>query len=277
MEFQKLLPIEKVKNPERLFPALVSEKFDGVFCCYRDGKIYSRTGKEYTSMEHLKDILRKVESYVKVGCGWDRVEVLFEAYADVDQPTISGWCRDTENQHPEIYPQIHRVVNLDSLHQVITNGGFHLGGNEVIRAVEHRRVNSYKEAMRIAEEVWKHGGEGIVVDAFPVGKYQPGSRNMSCVKVKQSDTYDLKVIDLVEGEGKYAGMTGALLCQFGDGTEVTCGGMTDKERKDWWANRELIVGKIVEVACMKASTKGRLREPRFKKIRHDKNEPDMEV
>ena len=55
---QLCLPIERV-NGKLKFPMLASEKLDGVFCLavVLDGKcyIYSRTGEEYLSLNHLKD------------------------------------------------------------------------------------------------------------------------------------------------------------------------------------------------------------------------------
>lgn len=73
-------------------------------------------------------------------------------------------------------------------------------------------------------------------------------------------------------------MTGALVCQFRDGKEVVVGtGLTDAQRKRWWSEffYDEVVGKIVQIDAMTESTKGVLREPRFKGIRHDKTEGDF--
>lgn len=54
---QLCLPYEKLKAPLS-FPALASEKLDGVFAfaVIQDTEvhIFSRTGEEYKSLEHLK-------------------------------------------------------------------------------------------------------------------------------------------------------------------------------------------------------------------------------
>lgn len=73
-------------------------------------------------------------------------------------------------------------------------------------------------------------------------------------------------------------MAGALVCQFRDDKTITVGtGLTDDQRKRWWSEffYNEIVGKIVQIDAMAESTKGVLREPRFKGIRHDKTEGDF--
>ena len=50
--------------------------------------------------------------------------------------------------------------------------------------------------------------------------------------------------------------------------------MTDADRKDWWKDNSIVVGKIVQIDAMGESAKGVLREPRFKGIRFDKKKPD---
>lgn len=56
------------------------------------------------------------------------------------------------------------------------------------------------------------------------------------LKVKKGISYDLKVLSLQEGTGKYKGMAGALVCQFRDDKTITVGtGLTDDQRKRWWS------------------------------------------
>lgn len=275
--FQKCLPLEQIKDTSKLeFPMWASEKFDGVFCCAvrkPDGSIgiFSRTGEEYLSMEHLKPFY---ERYIT-----DEDFVLFEAYIpNVPQSVISGACRDTKKQHPELLAYQHNaVVDGKSYFMNIHKATLGIGGNcfdmPYVHYIKHIQVNDLQEALKLAEEVWARGGEGIILNDM-TEPYQPGKCNASMIKIKKVLSYDLQVVDIFEGKGKYAGTLGGLVCRWKDGKTIKVSGMTDERREQWWKNPELILGKIVEVHAMAESSKGLLREPRFKGIRWDKEEAD---
>lgn len=274
--FQKLQPIEKIKDTTKLkFPMWASEKFDGVFCCALkkpDGTIgiFSRTGKEYLSMEHLKEPLEPIVATKHC--------VLFEAYIpNESQSDISGKCRDTKEQHYGLKAYIHSFIDGDSL-EITSKYSNKIGAIPAVyykvEEVLHKKVNSLEEAMELAESVWSRGGEGIVLNEIDA-PYQPGKRNSSMIKIKQGLSYDLEVIGIDEGTGKYKGMVGAIRVRYKDGKVVTVSGMTDSQRKAWWKNPYEIIGKIVQIDAMTESSKGLLREPRFKGIRYDKEEADF--
>jgi hypothetical protein len=83
------------------------------------------------------------------------------------------------------------------------------------------------------------------------------------LKVKPSETHDVKVVNLVEGTGKYVGMLGAMVTEKGNvGT-----GFTDAQRKEFWV---FPLNTIIEVECMSITKDGKFRHPRFKRVRWDK-------
>jgi DNA ligase-1 len=278
--FQKLQPIEKIKDTTKLkFPMWASEKFDGVFCCALkkpDGTIgiFSRTGEEYLSMEHLK--LRLGNLLKETGAKF----ALFEAWIpDTNQSEISGKCRDTKNQHEDLKAMCHSIVYCSSLIELSDRNAPTLGFirrslTDSMPYVKHVKVDSLDEAIELANSVWLRGGEGIVLNEINA-PYQPGKRNVSMIKIKKILSYDLEVIGIDEGTGKYKGMVGAIRVRYKDGKVVTVSGMTDSQRKAWWKNPYEIIGKIVQIDAMTESSKGLLREPRFKGIRYDKEEADF--
>lgn len=86
------------------------------------------------------------------------------------------------------------------------------------------------------------------------------------LKVKPVETHDLEVIGYQEGQGKHEGRMGALLTDRGKvGT-----GFTDVERVEF--TEDYIVGKIIEVAGMQLTESGKIRHPRFIRLRLDKEE-----
>ena len=119
------------------------------------------------------------------------------------------------------------------------------------------------------------------------GIWQAGAgKGGQTVKVKDHMSVDLRCTGVEEGQGKFAGMVGSLICEYrGKVLKVGGGKLTDAERQMYWeaAKRDSgkgslfhphnIVGKIVEVHGLKGSTLDLIREPRFQRIRHDKTEP----
>ncbi len=283
---QLCLPLEKVKGTIN-FPVVASEKLDGVFClayvCNGKCHIYSRTGEVYTSLEHLKPELIDLSKASQCDV------IIFEAYVDgVSQPTISGWCRDTKRQHLEVESYVHDMLTFSEFKNCDTENGYadrydymqhcfkQLRPTKHIHLVDSWVVFSFAALMAWAESIWYRGGEGVVYRDFFAG-YMAGKRNSTMVKIKKAISFDLKVIAVKEGTGKYEGSTGYLICQDRKGKKVKVGsGLTDEQRRTWWSpwGYDEIVGKIVQIDAMKVSSKGVLREPRFKGIRYDKTEAD---
>lgn len=278
--FQYALPLEKA-NPKKLrFPMYASEKFDGVFCAalqLPDGSvgIFSRTGERYTSMKHLEEVLR---DDLMLGNG---EMLLFEAYCnDIPQSIISGWCRDQQNQHPQIMAMLHTYVQRNGWQCLTKMDAESIGTvpsvmyGPYVHLVRHVLVESLDEAKYLANVVWDVGGEGIVLNAIDAF-YQPGKRNESMIKIKRVLSYDLEVVGVYEGKGKYAGTLGGLVCRWRGGKTIKVSGMSDDQRNEWYRNPDRIIGRIVEVHAMDESSKGLLREPRFKVVRFDKVQADV--
>lgn len=283
---QLCLPYEKLKGTLK-FPVLASEKLDGVFafavcnrfCC----TIFSRTGEEYVSLNHLKEPLLALSNEIQCEV------IIFEAYAEgVPQPTISGWCRDTKKQHLEVEAYIHdamplgEFVGVDLAEPYYVRAEYlrlHMTQHPYLHLVEQRHITNEKALFAMAESIWAAGGEGVVARLEFAG-YYPGKRNQYMVKLKKGVSFDLKVVGVEEGTGKYKGSTGKLICQDRNGKTIKVGsGLTDEQRATWWSpyGYDEIVGKVVQIDAMAVSTKGVLREPRFKGIRYDKKEVDAIV
>lgn len=278
---QLALDLAKVKVNRLNWPMLVSQKVDGVWCCAIKENdrmtTYSRTGEVFTSMRHIEEELVKILN--------NREAVIFEAavYSNtISQSVISGWVRDTKQQHPRLHAACHTLLNLDDfsvpfidswteLRKRIESG---LVDRRIATFMMQQYVYSIEEAQRHADCIIQHGGEGAVL-RNPLAPYQPGKRNADIIKLKKGVSFDLKVIGLYEGKGKYKGVLGGLICQWKDGQTIEISGMTDAQRLEWWNEPSLIVGKVVQVDAMCESSKGKLREPRFKGIRYDKEDGDF--
>lgn len=112
---------------------------------------------------------------------------------------------------------------------------------------------SAKEISGLLKMALADGYEGLVFFNSDSKKY---------VKVKPTSTYDVKVLKVIEGTGKYKGMMGAVITEKGKvGT-----GFTDQQRR-----AGLKVGTVIEVECVGLTPSGKFRHPRFKRERWDKS------
>jgi len=291
---QLALEVAKAKPSKLKFPMLWSEKLDGNYCISLKTRerlssisvgevvyIFSRTGEVYTSMEHIQSELADVMD--------NDTLVIFEAYEPgMEQSVISGHCRDTKEQHPELKARCHDLITINEF----INGGTveyqdrYLALTELFdgfpervhcSVVQQYRVDSMEIAMELTKDVWKQGREGGVL-RNPHGLYAGGlgcpvvgtKRSEDIIKLKQSVTYDLQVVGVEVGKGKYSNTLGKLIVRWMDGKTLPVSGMTDAQRNAWWSDPKSIIGKIVEVKAMRDSSKGSLREARFKSVRHDK-------
>lgn len=114
------------------------------------------------------------------------------------------------------------------------------------------------------------GLEGAIVKA--IGGHYVGKRSSLWIKMKAEETEDLEIVDFEEGDGKYAGMLGALVVSR-NGVLVRVGsGLSDSDRQIIWQNRNLYLHKLAEVQHQEVTSDGSLRHPRFVRLRMDKSE-----
>ena len=284
---QKVLDIDKAKDLK--FPMLASTKVDGVYCValMEEGKgvtIYSRTGKEYTSLEHLKQPLKNLMYATQTQA------IIFEvADTGLKFDEISGMVRNTKVQATKLWAFVHDALTSEEFFLGVGRtfkerfevlGQYHsqiLRESPQVLVLAEFIMSDLEEAKAKAASTIKDGGEGIVL-RDPDARYQPNKRNSTMVKIKRGLSYDLEVLSLEEGKGKYKGMVGKLVCKWKDGKVIKVGsGLTDEERRRWWSNffYDEIVGKIVQIDAMSESSKGSLRQPIYKGIRFDKKEADV--
>jgi DNA ligase-1 len=125
------------------------------------------------------------------------------------------------------------------------------------------------------KEMVEAGFEGIMIKD-PNGKWE-GKRSVAWLKQKPFIEVSLSVVALEEGTGKNEGRLGALVCEGeDDGKKIIVNvgsGLTDAQRKDFWADQDAIMGQVVEIRADAATrsqdseTTWSLRFPRFIRFR----------
>lgn len=274
---------------------LVEVKLDGVrviAIVYPDGtaNLYSRNGKELVNFPHIaeqlgrhgrffaepmvldgevmsasfQDLMKQVHRKSDVAAS-DAVLNLFDILTlrefqigagYQDQITRSNNLMQWYNQFADHMPNVtvvgQELVDLDTV-----------SGQERFKAINASAIAG--------------GYEGLLIKD-PKAVYEC-KRSVAWLKLKPVISVDLTVVSLEEGTGKNTGVLGAVVCEGvdqGRNIKVNVGsGLTDKQRKDMWNNKDLVIGQTVEILA-DAVTKSQdsetysLRFPRFSRFRDDK-------
>lgn len=292
VESSNLVQLVHSLNKDKIvYPCLVQEKYDGCYCiahrCFDEPnsvgyvKIFSRTGKQYFSMKHLE------KCFTKMLNGTSKDFIIFEAYIpNTIQAEISGACRDTVNQHSEIIAIVHDCLSLgEYFGEVNTSYERRFSDLMLLNADYYYPCISlptkkicfcWQDIEKFASEIFDKGGEGVVIKKLQA-PYRRGKRDYTLMKYKQTITFDLRVVDVVEGTGQFQNMAGALVVKFSGNRNINVGtGLTNSQRKLFWLQKDTVIGRIVEVEAMRLTASGLLREPRFKGFRDDKEVADYE-
>lgn len=113
-------------------------------------------------------------------------------------------------------------------------------------------VKSMDEVDPIVSEIWKRNGEGVMLNTVE-GLYEI-KRSNNLLKVKHTEEHVLKVIDVLEGTGKFEDSLGALIVDY-NGTRLGVGsGFTDQQRHAIWDNPDAYIGKSIEIDTFGEST-----------------------
>lgn len=162
-------------------------------------------------------------------------------------------------------PALNRKILLgatlmdDSIEYIVENASELIAAFGIHQELEHikpvpilGKVNSLLEAEPIVSEIWNNGGEGIMLNTCS-GPYEI-KRTKHLLKVKHTEEYTLKVVDILEGTGRNEDAMGALVVDF-EGAFVGVGsGFTDAQRQEIWENKEDYIGRMVEVETFGKST-----------------------
>ena len=119
----------------------------------------------------------------------------------------------------------------------------------------------------------EQGYEGIMIKD-PNGRWE-GKRSTAWLKQKPFIEVSLAVTAVEEGTGRNQGRLGAFICEGeDDGKTISVNvgsGLTDAQRKEFWADTEALIGQVIEVRA-DAITQNQdgtysLRFPRFMRFR----------
>ena len=113
-------------------------------------------------------------------------------------------------------------------------------------------VKSMADVEPIVSKIWARGGEGVMLNSS-VGKYEI-KRSKELLKIKHTEEHTLKVVDILEGTGKFEGMMGALVVDY-NGNKLGVGsGFSNAQRQEIWDNPDRYIGRSIEIDTFGEST-----------------------
>lgn len=269
--FKKVRPLDTLHQTHWAQP-----KYDGCHMLIDTTarRAFSRTNETVRSCDHL--IKKCVDLF---GQGWI---VQGEAYMqDTPFPFISGKYRQHAPWEPMEYvvydalPRAAFAVGRDGSPYYTRFEALDIalytcdqGEGQVWLADTCEALGTDVQAK--ANEYVKQGGYDGLILRDPNAIWVAGpSRNGEIVKVKPSVTLDLRVGAVIVDVGTKTGRNVYTIVVDYRGAMTTVGSGIPHKLEDVPQP-----GQIVEVECMSVNPNNTLREPRFKAIRHDKDQPD---
>lgn len=281
----------------------IENRFFSTHVSAKDGFPVERTQQ----VDHLSTILMKIgmpkvildgELYVPgkksndvssiIGGYADRAMAMQKDSGDWVQYRVFDILRDAEGNWLFNMPWKHRRAILEGIGAKLRPLTTRIQVNKVI----------YAKKQQALEQIWKDGGEGIVLKHVE-GLYYPGARPAwNWVKLKQEVTEDVVIIGFEPPEKLYGGQDfdtwlywedgvpvtkyhskgwiGAI--SFGqynkDGTLVplgTCSGFDETTRAEFSRAPELYIGQVMEIKAMEKTRDGFFRHPNYVRMHSDKN------
>lgn len=278
------------------YPVLVQEKLDGARfnALVRDGTVeyLSRNGKPIQLNGQLEDTFRVLAAGQNVVFDGELVFSNWGWTEYLDRKTSNGLCnkamKGTISVEESLYAcvELWDMIPLDSFENGLDRTPYVDRFNRLKTTVEalyqepHRvkvaQTHEAKDSDEI-QELFNHylalGREGVIVKNLDL-TWTP-RRVDGQIKLKNESVCELRCVGVQEGQGKYTGMIGALICESEDGIiKVSVGsGLRDEDRQV-----DVYTGKIVSVKynarIQNKTGEQSLFLPIFETIRLDKDAAD---
>ena len=263
-------------NPDKAdYPAYIQPKLDGVRCVFTKDGAYSRTGKEFKNVDHIKKTLHSFF------CANPSVILDGELYnhgLKDDFEKIISLVRKTKptEEHREqaaelIQYHIYDVANFS--HAIYSTRVLILSSmlkyNHIIQPVETKVVLDYDEAVKQHNKYLKLGYEGSIYRSMD-GKYK-NTRSWDLMKFKDFEDSEATIVGYEAGKGKRTGTIGKFIMQDDEGVEFGCPpgkGYDYKDLAGMLDNIHDYIGQRATFTYFQRTQAGSYRHPLYKCIRN---------
>ena len=248
------------------YPAYIQPKLDGIRCfVHVDGEsvtLKSRTGKEFTSLDHIADAVRELVSVMgkSVGSFILDGELYNHQFKEDFQGLVSAIKRDkpSENTHLvefHCYDYVAESRDFEDRIQELYHMDQWLSEVTTIQIVQTFCVENLDEVVE-QNSLWLEDGyEGSMIRNAK-GGYQPNRRSPDLQKYKSFMDAEFEIVGAVENKGKMEGQC-TFTCVTEDGTEFGCKPMGDEsQREQYWTDFQAgkLTGKMLTVKFFEWTT-----------------------
>ena len=263
-------------NPDKAdYPAYIQPKLDGVRCVFTKDGAYSRTGKEFMNVDHIKKALKNFfnanPTFILDG------ELYNHGLKDDFEKIISlvRKTKPTEEHKQEaaelIQYHVYDVANL--AHATYTNRLNILTSSFTytypICKVETKIVLDYDDAVKQHKKYLKLGYEGSIYRSTD-GKYK-NTRSWDLMKFKDFEDSEATIVGYEIGKGKRQGTVGKFIMQDDEGVEFGCPpgkGYNYKDLAGMLDNISDYIGQRATFTYFQRTQAGSYRHPLYKCIRN---------
>lgn len=248
---------DKLKLPENSWFSL-SQKLNGNRASFYHGKLISRQGKEFTGMQHI------ISDLEQLGCGWfydgELIRKNIDNLSDGENFRIGTGIinSDAESKNEikfvifDYFPEsdIPKKQSSDKykVRRNLLNGLRKTIAEKELKNVEVVNMvyegTDQAQIMKWLDYAVDHGWEGLMLNKDAVYKCK---RTTDLIKIKRFYSMDLPVVKVQEGDGRLKGTLGALVVKYKNNTVNIGSGFDDKTRKEFWNDRDSLVGRVIEV------------------------------
>ena len=261
----------RIDFSEKVF---IQPKLDGVRCIFTKDGAYSRTGKEFHNLQHIKIDLEKFfedqpnavldgELYNHdLRDDFEQIISLVRKQKPTDE--------DRLNAHKLIQYHVYDTIikglsYKDRLNWLLSSKN--LWSDSVV-SVETIEVHGYNGAKAMHNDFLNKGYEGSILRLN--GSYQQ-KRSYNLQKFKDFYDTEATIIGYEAGKGKFTGLIGKFLMVDDDGNEFGCPigkGYNYSDRRYILENIHDYIGKVATFTYFERTKAGSYRHPLYKTIRN---------
>lgn len=256
-------------NPKKStnYPYYSQPKLDGVRCLVAEDVMQTRNGKEFVSSPHIREALNQFfeefPDYILDG-------ELYNHDLKNDFEKIISLARKTKPKPEDLVESasmveyhVYDVITPDPMTyeermNFLQENVF--GRFPMIQVVPSIIVNSLEEAEEKLGEYLENGYEGQMLRKSEA-PYEH-RRSASLLKHKMFEDGEYEIVDVIEGQGNWAGYAKSILIQLPDGSTQRSGMRGNfNNGKEILENKDQYIGTQVTVRYQNKTSDGKLRFP----------------
>ena len=259
-------PFDKYADKVKGQTMYVTEKLDGIRSLWvkENGKIkgFSRQGKPLIGYDHIEQELLSLHVDNVVFDG-ELLVANSEDYKDREVMQQTNSIASSKGDKSQLQLHLYDIVDLEGFKQGKSKHKYserrellnllNMGDLENVKVLPILYVgNDLDKVMSILSEVEKEGKEGLMVN---LDGYYTLTRSNQILKLKTFNSFDERIIEIVSGDGRLKDTLGAIKVLYKGQYPLMVGsGFTDEQRKLYWDNPDLIIGKIAEIQYFRESS-----------------------